>query len=58
MVFGYEALNLQKLPDGFAVLDDPTVFQHDSVRFGLEPQFAYWIVRSVAPAATPAPQPE
>ena len=40
-------LNREKIPDGFALLDDPTVFQKDSERDGWEPQFAYRVLRSV-----------
>jgi hypothetical protein len=45
LALGYEALNRLNLPDGFRLLDDPTLFEKMSTFHGIEPEFTFHVLR-------------
>ncbi|MDB6069512.1 MAG: hypothetical protein JWL81_683, partial [Verrucomicrobiales bacterium] len=57
VALGYEGLNRLNQPEGFALLDDPALFQKISTRHGIEPEFTFHLFSLRPPAAgavTPA----
>ena len=46
---GYEGLNRRDLPEGFQLLDDPSLFERVSVRHGIEPEFTFHLLRLKPP---------
>ncbi len=56
VALGYEGLNRQNQPEGFTLLDDPTLFERLSVRHGIEPEFTFQLLSlkpQIPPNSTP-----
>lgn len=49
VALGYEQLNRLNLPDGFSLLDNPSLFEHLSSRHGIEPEFTFHLLRLKPP---------
>ncbi len=49
VAFGHEQLNRQNLPGGFALLDDPVLFERISIHHGIEPEFTFQLLRLKPP---------
>ena len=45
VALGYEALNRLNLPDGFALLDDPALFERIGTWHGIEPEFTFHLLQ-------------
>ncbi len=45
---GYDELNREKMPDGYALLDDRSRFEEVAVFHGIEPDFTFRVLRSVS----------
>lgn len=53
LTWGYDGINRHNLPEGFPLIDDPTLFENVGQWSGIEPEFTFRVVR-LKPALPPA----